>query len=315
MRLETNSTTKSKTTKSYSLSSLFKIRVEDRKLSGYLISNAISSGSFLLLFIGLFLNHILEQPFMTVRPSAIYTGTIISLTFLFITALLLVRDIEDYRVFFRNLIRPKKNSTFVMGAYAITLYGVLMTLFAISIWNKWKSTSTVLIYFTAISALTVSLYTAYLLNQNKKHWNGFALSMHTLTHSFMAGGAAYSIADAFFRIGSTWGYYVDIVLHIAIISNFLVNILELILIRKMRSHRHLVHGIIYGEFKWPFWIGNVLIGNLIPFILIFFSDLPVLQTLAGVGILIGIFILDRIWITAPTYLLSKNQTLINNEAL
>jgi hypothetical protein len=303
--------------KSESLKSAFKVYLRDWELSGYIVTNAISSGAFLLLFVGLFLNHILEQPFMTVRPSAIYSGTIISLLFLVVTAILLVRDIVDYPKFFRGLIHPKQGSKFVFGAYAILIYGVLMSGFAISISFKIKALSIFLIYITALSALVVSLSTTYLLQQRKLplKWNNFTLSMHMLTHSFMAGGAAYSITDAFFHIGTTWGFYVDMVLHIAIISNIIINLIEFVFTWKNNHQSDLVQEIISGKFKKLFWIGNVFIGNIIPFILIYFSDLPILQTLAGIFIISGIWIFDRIWIAAPAFVSHKYNSLnvINNE--
>lgn len=302
--------------KDASLHSSFKQNQGAWVVSGYVLTNAVSSGAFLLLFVGLFLNHVLEQPFMTVRPSAIYTGTIISLLFLFLTAILLIRDIADFSKFFKGLLNPSNGSRFVFGAYAIISFGILISLFAVSIWFKWKPSSIILIYLTAFAALLVSISTTYLLDQNKNdfHWNKFSLTLHMLSHSFMAGGAAYSIADAFFRIGTTWGFYVDMVLHIAIVSNISVSILEFILTRKNESQMHLVREITTGNFKYLFWGGNILLGNIIPFIIIFFSNKPILQTLAGLFILIGIWIMDKIWIGAPQYVKTKYQTkeVINN---
>lgn len=295
---------KSDAQKPISLQSSFKKYIPDWEISGYAVTNSISSGAFLLLFVGLFLNHILKQPFMTVRPSAIYTGTIISLLFLVITAILISRDIEDFSKFWKGLLNPIKGSRFVFGAYTILIFGILVTFFAITIWFKWKAASIILIYFTAVAAFLVSLSTTYLIDQRKNvnQWNMFILKLHVLVHSFMAGGAAYSIADAFFRIGNTWGFYVDMVLHTAIICNILVHAIEIAFTRGQDDQGRLVSEITTGEFKHLFWIGNVFIGNLLPFILIYFSDIPIVQTIAGIFIIVGIWIRDRIWITAPKYL-------------
>ncbi len=261
----------------------------------------------MLLFIGLFLNHILEQPFMSVRPSAIYTGTLISLFFLIVTSLLLARDIKDYATFLKRLLNPSRNTPFVMGAYVITLFGIFTTFFAISIAYHWRILSLIFIYLTGFSAFCVSLYTSYLFGRNKRkhHWNRLALSLHMLVHSIMAGGAAYSIVDAIFRIGSTWGFYVDVVLHIGILLNAIINTIEFFLTRKNSHQSDLVKEIVTGKFKNMFWIGNVLIGNVIPFILIYFTNIPIIQTLAGLCILIGIYIIDKIWIDAPNFVNSK----------
>ncbi len=288
---------------------------DDWKTSGYVLTNAVSSGAFMLLFIGLFLNHILEQPFMSVRPSAIYTGAIISLVFLTITGFLLAKDIKDYPSFLRRLLNPTHKTPFVNGAYAITIFGILTLLFAISISYNWRVLSIIFIYLTAFSAFSVSLYTSYLLGHHKKkhHWNSFALSVHMLGHSLMAGGAAYSIVDAFYHIGTTWGFYVDMVLQVVILINLVVNVLEFMLTWQNSHQSDLVKEIISGKFSTLFWLGNVLIGNVIPFLIIFFTDLPLLQTVAGLGIIIGIYIIDKIWIDAPKYVNARDRlSVINN---
>ncbi|MGB0806129.1 MAG: hypothetical protein ACPGRC_05515 [Salibacteraceae bacterium] len=309
-----NNRRESHSSESVYLESSIKSYFRNWEISGYVVTNAISSGAFLLLFIGLFLNHVLEQPFMTVRPSAIYAGALISITFLVITALLLARDIQDYSKFIKGLINPKVASRFVFGAYAIFSFAILTSLFAISVFLKWKEVSIFLIYSTAFAALVVSISTTYLLHSPNGpiQWNRIGLNFHMLSHSFMAGGAAYSIVDAFFRIGTTWGFYVDLILQISITCNLIINIIEFILTRKKHKQSELVWEITKGKFKFKFWIGKVLMGNIIPFVLVFFSNMPVLQTLAGVFIIIGIWISDRIWIAAPILVNNRlSQKVIN----
>ncbi|MFT4754735.1 MAG: hypothetical protein ACI85Q_002296 [Salibacteraceae bacterium] len=297
-----------------SLKSSLRSYVKEWQICGYVITNAISSGAFLVLFTGLFLNHFLEQPFMSVRPSAIYSATCISLVFLIFTALLLSTDIKNYKRYIYGLSHPDKGSRFVMGTYSILIFGILVTLLALVVWYKNETLSILLIYTTAAAAILLSLSTAHLvLGKSKKNesWNLLGLSLHMLVHSFMAGGAAFSIANAFFTVGSTWVFFVDMILHTAITFNLFTHILAGVLNNNSYQKR-LVKEMISGDFKSLYWVGNILLGNVLPFVLIFFSDIPILQTIAGILILMGIFITDKIWIATPKIIKVKKIEVINN---
>ena len=103
------------------------------------------------------------------------------------------------------------------------------------------------------------------------------------------------------------------VLQVVILINLVVNVLEFMLTWQNSHQSDLVKEIISGKFSTLFWLGNVLIGNVIPFLIIFFTDLPLLQTVAGLGIIIGIYIIDKIWIDAPKYVNARDRlSVINN---
>jgi hypothetical protein len=57
--------------------------------------------------------------------------------------------------------------------------------------------------------------------------------------------------------------------------------------------------ILKEQYKNNFWVGTVLIGNMIPLILVQLTDSPVLLGLAGALILVGMYITEKIWIEAP----------------
>ena len=270
------------------------------KGSGYVLSSAIASGTFFVLFIGLFLNHILKQPFLTIRPSAIYSGSIISIVFLIITITLLIIDVRGLKLFWQGLTFPQKGSRLVLGGYTILIFGILTILFTLTTWLDLITFSIILSYLTATAAFITSLSTSYILDKREKecNWNHFGITAHMLSHSLMAGAAAFIIADVFYKIGTTWEFYIDSVLHASIILNILITVIEFF-VKKSSSHNQVAKELIKGKFKTLFWIGYLLIGNLIPLLLSILSTSIYLQATSGFLILIGIFIIEQIWISSP----------------
>jgi hypothetical protein len=56
--------------------------------------------------------------------------------------------------------------------------------------------------------------------------------------------------------------------------------------------------IVKGRFSYQFWLGVVLIGNLVPLLLLWTGQAGSLA-IAGVLILIGMLVGERIWVKAP----------------
>ncbi|RMG34559.1 MAG: 4Fe-4S ferredoxin, partial [Methanobacteriota archaeon] len=62
-----------------------------------------------------------------------------------------------------------------------------------------------------------------------------------------------------------------------------------------RQTAELIHK---GKFRTAFWLGSVLIGNLIPLVLALMGG-SMLLSAAGALALIGIYITEHIWVRAP----------------
>jgi len=56
--------------------------------------------------------------------------------------------------------------------------------------------------------------------------------------------------------------------------------------------------IVRGRFSYQFWLGMVLVGNLVPLLLLMTGQSGS-AALAGSLILIGMFVGERIWVKAP----------------
>ena len=54
-----------------------------------------------------------------------------------------------------------------------------------------------------------------------------------------------------------------------------------------------------GRYKNLFWIGSILIGNVIPLVLLLTVSAPGMTAIAAVLVLIGIYVTEKIWVEAP----------------
>jgi len=271
------------------------------EVSGYVVTKAISAGVFLLLFIGYFLNHIFEHPFMTIQPEAIWTAVIFGLGFLGATGALLVMDLDQPMRFAYVLLRPQWNSWLVKGGYSISIYGGLISVFAVVYFLGMGDFAAILIYPTAFFAVIVAIYTAFLFAQAKGRdfWQSPTLAFHMLIHSFMAGAAAYMIVDTFIEIGESWNYFVDVAMKIAIIANMFLVLIELTITHPTTDAKKVAHEIVSGRYKNLFWFGSVLVGNIIPFLIVIFIEDTIATGIAGALVIAGIYFTEKIWIEAP----------------
>jgi formate-dependent nitrite reductase membrane component NrfD len=60
-----------------------------------------------------------------------------------------------------------------------------------------------------------------------------------------------------------------------------------------------VEMIVKGRYKNLFWIGVVVIGNVLPLVLLFTSPSTTMLAVIAALILIGIYATEKIWVEAP----------------
>ena len=54
-----------------------------------------------------------------------------------------------------------------------------------------------------------------------------------------------------------------------------------------------------GKYKNLFWIGTVIVGNILPFILLIFFPGEIPTTVVAILVLVGIYFTEKIWVEAP----------------
>ena len=146
----------------------------------------------------------------------------------------------------------------------------------------------------------LAIYTAFLFAQAKGRdfWQSPSLALHMLVHSVMAGAAIFALA--LLVIGNeNWMSILSVIMIIAVSVNLFTMITELTMTHPSTSAHTVVKMISKGRYKNLFWIGAVLIGNILPLALLLFMPSATMLTVVAVLILIGIFATEKIWVEAP----------------
>jgi Fe-S-cluster-containing dehydrogenase component/formate-dependent nitrite reductase membrane component NrfD len=266
------------------------------EVSGYVLTKAIAAGAFLVPFFALL--------FGWASPTAQtqWWGYGLGLVFLAATGLLLVKDLDQPGRFLYVLLRPHWGSWLVKGGYSITVYGGLLTLMAAALYFGWESIQPIFGVLTALVAVVVAVYTAFLFAQAKGRdfWQSPTLALHMLVHSLMAGAAAFAIVALFTDTGNDWINYLKYMLYGAIGFNLLVILFELTTTHPTVDAKRTVSMITKGRYSGLFYGGVILLGNVLPVILLAVSNgNPVMMALAGLAVLVGIYFTEHIWVEAP----------------
>jgi len=263
------------------------------EVSAYVVTKAIAAGAFLVPFIAMLLGYQLDD---SIRLFSVAT----SLVFLGLTGLFLVMDLDRPDRFLNVLLRPQWDSWLVKGGYTISIFGLLMTIWGVSTLLGWSLPETGFLWITAVFAVILAIYTAFLFAQAKGRdfWQSPTLPLHMLVHSLLAGGAVFAIMSLVFDF-SMWNSLVRHILLAGIVVNVLTLISELTITHPTKAAKKVVHMILREEYKNKFWIGTVLLGNVIPLILLLTTGNMILMGVSGVLVLIGMYITEKIWIEGP----------------
>ncbi len=263
------------------------------EVSAYVITKAIAAGAFLIPFLAFVLGY-------EVSDSAKLYAVGTSLLFLGLTGVFLVMDLDRPDRFLNVLLRPQWNSWLVRGGYTISVFGLLMTLWGAATLFGWNIPETPLLWVTAVFGILLAIYTAFLFAQAKGRdfWQSPTLPLHMLIHSVLAGGAVFSILSLAME-HENWMNLLRNILSIALVINLLTLVSELTITHPTKAAKHVVHMILKEQYKTSFWMGTVIVGNIIPLFLILFLDGGLSLAVASLLILIGMYITEKIWVEAP----------------
>ena len=265
------------------------------EVSAYVWTKAISSGIVLLLSAG----HLFHWFGGQSREITLW-GLGLSLLFLALTGLFLILDLDRPDRFLNVLLRPQWSSWLVRGGYAITVFGGLLSLTWISFWLGWATVMHLALHLSALVAVVVAIYTAFLFAQAKGRdfWQSPILPMHMLVHAALAGSVSLWLLAYF--LPYPFQVLLDMIVLIisaSIIVNLLVIALELIITHPTKDANMVAQMIVKGPYKRKFWLGLLLIGNIIP--LLFFNLTSQFLFVPATLVLLGIFITEHIWVEAP----------------
>jgi len=226
--------------------------------------------------------------------------TAIIFLFLAITGGLLIKDLDKPARFAYLLLRPQWRSWLVRGGYAIGIYGALLTLCGAANFFGWTNILTPVTWGSAIFAIITAVYTAFLFAQAKGRdfWQSPTLSLHMLVHSVMAGAAAFALLSLFMESSEAWLGFLRTLFYSSIAFNLCVITIEMLTAHPTADSKKVVQMIVSGQFSSLFWMGTLIVGNLLPALLIWLGG-SALFAAAGVLVLIGVYITEHIWVRAP----------------
>jgi len=198
------------------------------------------------------------------------------------------------------LLRPNWSSWLVKGGYAIFLYGGLLTIVALASAFRWRVVGPLALWGTAALAVVAAIYTAFLFAQGRGRdfWQSPILAAHMLLQSLMAGAGVSLLITWKLPTTPEWDFFLRVVLQLLIALNILAITLELFGSHATADAGSAAHMITRGRFRILFWSGTVVVGHLLP-VIVLWNAAPALWPVAGIMVLIGIYITDHMWVKAP----------------
>ena len=273
-----------------------------REVWGYVWTKAISSGIVLaygLCAIGMFG----DAPALAASLEGWVVG--FGLVFLMLTGVLLVSDLDQPKRFAYVLLRPQWNSWLVRGGYLITGFGAVLALWGAALFLGWESVRTIARWLAIGFAFGTAIYTAFLFAQAKGRdfWQSPVLALHMLIHAVMAGAALLAVGGFLQPDWIPWSAAATELLVWAIAANLLVTGVELGTTHANAAAAEVSRMLTHGFYRRSFWIGMVLLGNLLPVLALGLlaqgNPTSIWVPIGAVLVLGGLLLTERLWVEAP----------------
>ena len=264
------------------------------EVSTYVWTKAIASGAYLFPFF-------IFKVFANQIPILFnMVGAGISLLFLALTGVLLIKDLGRPERFIYTLLRPQWRSWLTRGSYIITLFSGILALWWAAFFLKQFQYLWIIEWLGVMPAFLTAVYTAFLFAQAKGRdfWQSPMLAIHMVLHSLIAGGAALLISDIYFDWHSSWMGGLKTFTGFFLILNLITTAIELTTTHSTHDAATVAHEITRGQFSRQFWLGTILIGNVLPLMLFIFAPAAAAVP-AAILILAGLYIGEHIWVKAP----------------
>jgi formate-dependent nitrite reductase membrane component NrfD len=264
-------------------------------VAAYTWTKSIAAGAFLALP----LTRLLER-----TPSfgfGLAMGAV-CLVFLAVTAALLVADLEKPGRFLYVVLRPQWRSWLVRGAYLLTGFGLVVTLWLLA-WlarGPESDLAWALIWPGTLLALGSAVYTAFLFAQAKGRdfWQNPLLCIHLLAHAFLAGGAVWLIAEVIDGAPAT--DTARAFLAGTLLFSLAALLAELWTTPPTADAHQALRWITRRPMGRWFWGGGIAIGHVLPLALLTAAAAPASIAAAGLA-LTGLLVIEWLWVLAPQH--------------
>ena len=270
----------------------------------YLVTKGIAAGIFLILALGYLFN------LNGFDAWSYVAGGIASLVFTGLTTALLVYDLERPERFLRILLRPQWKSWLVKGAYLLVGFSLWSGLWAgIEAGAFWglidadvaDSIRDIAFWIGVPLALGTAVYTAFLFGQaeGRDLWQSTLLPIHLIVQAFMAGSALLLILQPVLNLSIDLVTLATLVLSTSLVVDLGITLAgEFGMPHASEAAAKAAHEISHGRYKKHFWLGNIVLGHVVPLGLLWIG-LPWLAALAGACALIGLYLYEYAFVMAP----------------
>ena len=266
------------------------------KVSGYLVTKAVSAGVMLVASLLVLLGHAGDQAAVGVVPP------MVAGVFLALTGVLLITDLKQPTRFHYLIIKGNWSSWLVKGAYILMAFSAVCALWWIGGLLESEGLLKVLAIPAVLGAIGTAGYTAFLFGQceGRDLWQTPLLLPVLLAQAVTAGGASYAILDLFMTVPEVtairWVLLGGVAATAALIAMELTS----------RGSRHVelaVEAMTKGKYADQFWWGGVVVGLVVPAVAVIVAlagdlDNPVLPAIAGVAALVGLFAYEDSFVRA-----------------
>lgn len=226
---------------------------------------------------------------------------LVGLGFLAVTAALLVADLKQPQRFLYVLLRPQWKSWLVRGAYGITAYGALATVWLAAQASGAAGVADVVLGPTVAFGVFSAVYTAFLFAQarGRDFWQNPLFPVHLLAHSLIAGGLLWMFAEGFESRGTLATSAACYCFLAGSIAFSLIALMAELVTTPPTTDAHLaLSWILRGRMGLWFWGGAIVVGHVLPLILLWTGTL----TAGLLGALLayaGTKVVARLWVFAP----------------
>ena len=259
-------------------------------VAGYTWTKSIAAGSFLAIVASRLL-----------APSATTGNTelgliLTALVFLLATAGLLVADLKQPKRFLYVLLRPQWQSWLVRGAYILTAYAAVVTLWFLLHLAGAERTADVLLWPGAVLATLSAVYTAFLFAQAKGRdfWQNPLLSVHLLAHALLAGGAVWLLLAGV--MGTESAAQARSFTVCTLVFSLMTILGEWATTPPTEDARRAMDMIIGRAYGTWFWAAGIGLGHVVPLVLLASGQAV---AVAALLVLAGMLTIERLWVLAP----------------
>jgi Fe-S-cluster-containing dehydrogenase component/Ni/Fe-hydrogenase subunit HybB-like protein len=237
---------------------------------------------------------------------------VMALVFLGVTVILLIADLDRPDRFYYILTKSNSHSWLVWGTWILIAYG-LLALGWLGLGILTPSVPRILMAPAAIMGVAAAAYSAFLFAQGRGRdlWQSRLFLWHLIIQAVVAGSAStilVTVTVTISGLGLVAGgrqilHTIDPLLAASILVSVTMILAEMYMSPPTVDIKHATDLITRGALSTQFWYGAILVGGMVPFVLTAIATSTdhlwiILNVMAAVSALFGLFVFDNIWIVA-----------------